>query len=80
MLSTTSYFPPPTYKNNLLLTSQKSTHTSEVSLVVLVQILHHNGMPLCFEALTNPMINNWFPPLFAFPEFHTLSSWGFAML
>jgi len=55
-------------------------HTSEVSLVVMVQNQHHNDKPLYFEALTNPVINSLFPPLFAFPEFHTLSSQGSAML
>ena len=55
-------------------------HTSKVSLVVLVQIQHHNDKPLCFEALSNPVTNSLFPPLFAFPEFHNLSSWGSAML
>ena len=51
-------------------------HTSEVCLVVLVQIQHHNNKPLYFEALTNSL----FPHLFIFPEFHNLSSQGSAML
>lgn len=54
-------------------------HTLEVSLVVLVQTQHHNGKPLCFEALTNPVTNSLFPPLFSFPECHTASSWGSVM-